>query len=525
MQFRVTVLFVFLICLLADPSPVLAQDLHIFIDAQTNKTRYEYGGKIVKKPKVKKGGNVFIHVENFNNYLYTLDVRADKQDIVVSTNGLTPFTNAFTGGGMAAIDGGADFFPMNSGINEGFQLFDDMDLEGMGFGEGSANMAKVAELKQQFDDLAVDMVKTENQLKAIAGEIEGYKEAQVLKHLALTETEKLKYNTELKPEQIKKLSTEFLQKALEADQPDDLDLSGVVLRSDGRKNLQDKLNTLDSRHRVYKTQVSDLSNIAGQLQQYRMEDNRVESFFRTVQDINTNAKNVESQVLEQRDEILELIKTAQEEDLSLHTALRYEFEAMSANTFSQTFQTDAKNDEINFNVKLRLKDSLTYSTVNNNVQMAAVTVPVFGGVKVNASIGLSFGQFFDRPQDFFIRDSVIFSEDQDSFYPILTSFLHFYPQSAGVVSVGGSVGIGLPMSSIEGLQSASFFFGPSLIIGRGERIVISAGVMGGRVQRLAQGYEVGDQFFTDADVVPVHYPYELGGFLGLSFNLMGTNPE
>jgi hypothetical protein len=45
--------------------------------------------------------------------------------------------------------------------------------------------------------------------------------------------------------------------------------------------------------------------------------------------------------------------------------------------------------------------------------------------------------------------------------------------------------------------------------------------MGGKVEQLDQGYEVGDSFSSDADILPVHYPYELGMFIGLSFNLAG----
>jgi len=140
---------------------------------------------------------------------------------------------------------------------------------------------------------------------------------------------------------------------------------------------------------------------------------------------------------------------------------------------------------------------------------------------VNASIGVAFGQLFSQPQSFFVRDSSIRSEDKDSFFPIVTSFFHFYGQTAGNTAFGGSFGIGLPIVSSGGVQSASFFLGPSLIIGRGERIVVTSGIMGTRVERLAQGYEVGDRFISQANNVPTKTVYELGYFLGLSFNVLG----
>ncbi len=43
--------------------------------------------------------------------------------------------------------------------------------------------------------------------------------------------------------------------------------------------------------------------------------------------------------------------------------------------------------------------------------------------------------------------------------------------------------------------------------------------MGGKVQQLAAGYIEGDHFDGDSNFIPVHSPYELGFFVGLSFNL------
>jgi len=154
------------------------------------------------------------------------------------------------------------------------------------------------------------------------------------------------------------------------------------------------------------------------------------------------------------------------------------------------------------------------------IQLAPIKIPVYGGIKINASVGVNFGQYFNKPQTYFLKDSTIVGEDGDSFLPFITSFVHFYPQGRKSVSVGGSLGIGIPLSGAEsGFQSTTFFLGPSLFFGTGERLVVNFGLMGGKVNRLSRGYEVGDDFVGDESFIPLQSLYELGLFAGFSFNI------
>ena len=522
------------------------QDLHVYYDVESNTTRYEYNGKQIKKPKVKKGGTVFLHVENFNNYLYKLEVKTKEKEYTVATNGIESFSNVLnsaSGGigfgfaknnnnsnsGSIGMGDVVDYYGFSSGIedllaeleNEDFDSNSaDSNSDSFGFAESSASQQEVSQLKAAFSAVAHQMVATEKELKEVADGVVDYKEGQAIKDLALIETEKLKFNPALKPSQIKSLSSEYLQKALEANAPEDISLSSLIVQSDGRKNLTNKLTKLSSNHRRYQNQVKDLKDISSKLQLFNSQGTGTETLFSKIIEVHQNAEKVEANVKKQREELVTLINSASNQDLEKQAALRYEFEAISSNEFKETFGAHADTDELKFDLKLQLKDSVTHTNAQSSLEMAAIQVPVFGGFKINASVGLSFGQFFNRPQDYFVRDSVILSDDLDSFHPIMTSFLHFYPQTPGLMGIGGTIGIGMPLTSNEGQQSLSFFAGPSIIFGNNERIVLTGGIMGGRVQRLAQGYEVGDIFISEADNVPVSFPYELGGFLGISFNLV-----
>ena len=208
-------------------------------------------------------------------------------------------------------------------------------------------------------------------------------------------------------------------------------------------------------------------------------------------------------------------------DIDQLSKLRYELEELKANDFSYTYRTNAQGDEMRFNLSLAPIDTTSKLGLSTN-ELSTVEIPVYGGFKINASIGVSFGSYFNTPEGYFLRDSVIKSEEKDSFFPVLTSFIHFYNQGSGNISLGGTFGLGLSIGGEEGLQSANFLLGPSLILGRGERIVLSGGVMGGKVQRLGQGYQVGDRQISEVDNVPTRSVYQMGYFAGLSFNLISN---
>jgi hypothetical protein len=147
-----------------------------------------------------------------------------------------------------------------------------------------------------------------------------------------------------------------------------------------------------------------------------------------------------------------------------------------------------------------------------------IRVAIYGGLKINTSIGISFISFFDRPQTYFVREGRILGDDLDPFSPVVTTFVHFYPEGKRQTVVGGTFGLGIGIGG-EGSGLQNYMLGPSLIMGRGQRIVFSAGLMAGKVTRLGKGFQVGAPY--DSPELPTKSIYELGGFLGISFNLLG----
>lgn len=500
--------------------PLFSQDLHIHYDAQTEAVKYLFDGEEIQKPKVKKGANVFLHIDNYNNYLYDVEVAVDDK-VIQSTGNAQAVLSMLSPSGMSgmSISGFMDGF--DSGVSDDYANFENTEYDGPGFGAASAEWAQVATLKQKFDAAAVEMVKTEKRLQAIQAGIQEYKDAQEIKHLVVQEVNKIKYNPAFTPEQIKKLSKAYLEKGLEVGSVQEINLDQLLERNNQKKHLSKKLSLLDQAEKDYMTQTKTMAGLSVLLSDISLADVEFNQFKGTVDQVYEKAKVVEDNVKMQKEELQLLLQEAQTGNLNTLTAMHYEYEALANNDFSHTYRTEAVGDLTTLDVTFTRKDSLEFTKAKKEIKVAPIRVPVFGGIKVSTSVGLGFGQYFKRPQSYFVRNGEVIGENEDSFYPIISSFFHFYAQSPGNVNLGGAFGIGVPLNGADGFQSAVFFLGPTLIIGKEQRFAFTGGIMGGKVQRLAQGYEVGQTVGAEVAAVPVHYPYELGLFLGLTFNLGG----
>ncbi len=507
-------------------SSVFSQPLHIYYDAQTENVRYEVDGQEVKEPRVRKDQDIFVHVQNYNNYLYDLDVKANQKTIRITQPGTQ---NGFAQGGidlsglLMNFGGGGLFNMWNSGAGDSYNGLGDTDLlDGPGFAENTAEAQQMTRLFERYETTLKNMTQTEKRLQLIQKNIEDFKDSKAIKELVLKENEKIKNNPNLKPEQIRKLLVENLEKALEKKLEDPLSLEEIIDKSNHSKRLTEFSENLQSNHQDYKNQMNSLIEITDEMNTLGFADADFLELRQDALNVFQNSQLVEESIQNQKEELIHMGKTSQKEDIEQLLALRMEREALLANDFSYTYRTKATGDQMELNLEFKAKDSLGMTNSSRAIQVAPIQVPVFGGLKVNASVGISFGQYFERPQHYFLRDTIILARDMDSFTPYLSTFFHFYTQRVRPVSVGGTFGIGIPIGNATNQQSATFFLGPSIIIGKTQRIVINTGIVGGRVTKLDQGFKEGDVFRSDGDTVPIHHPYELGYFLGLSFNIGGN---
>lgn len=145
---------------------------------------------------------------------------------------------------------------------------------------------------------------------------------------------------------------------------------------------------------------------------------------------------------------------------------------------------------------------------------------VRGDFKINSSIGLAF-PYHDENNMYINRDSVVTSVDGNNYTPNLSAYLNFYPYTGRNVQLGGTFGVGVPISNDN--RNFNFLLGGSMLFGDDSKLVLHGGVVLGQVKRLDNGYQVGDNLGNTSVEVPLKNDYQWGGFVGISFSILNVN--
>ncbi len=504
-----------------------AQDLHIHYNVFRDSVSYVQKGKVTDKPTVRKGSAVLLHIENYNNYLYDVSVEVEKEEIPVASSspsglmsqiggsGAMPLNFLFKGGDQML--GAFKFFPSLTGS----------DLrEGSGFAtsnEEAQRQIQVARLKKLEADFGAakdQVIKLDSELKTIQEQVQQKIAAQRIQTFALEEVNSIRYNARLEPSQIKRMSGEYMDRIFAEKDPNKIDLNQVLKIADEQTELPKTIQEYRKKADKYANNTVACDLLMAEFRQFDFPESNLDEFSSAAASFVETAKSKNLSIQDNAAMLEEKMHDIKMLDPKTLSELRTTYIELNNNSFSKTYRHTADGENLQMKLKLTPIDSLQHQGVKT-LSLTPVSVNVYGGMRVRASVGLNFGQYFNRPQSYFVRDSVLQSGNMDAFVPIMTSFVHFYAPSHHSVSLAGSFGIGFPLGGGENLQSISFFLGPSLLFGKGERIVLNAGIMGGRAERLAQGYKVGDRYLSDSNLAPTTSVYELGYYLGVSFNLSG----
>ncbi|MEZ4941335.1 MAG: hypothetical protein R3D58_10715 [Saprospiraceae bacterium] len=502
-----------------------AQDLHIYYDAFTDSVFYMQDGRVVDQPRARKGSNVMLHVQNYNNYLYNIAIDTKEQEVKVGQ------ANPFNLGGLLAGGTPTDLFfgageepgkftpptigiPMTSGAGATAEELQRKELR-----------EEMSQLQQKFNEAFLEQKQLYTKIERIQNNLQLEVEGQQVQAFVASELQNLRYNPNLEPRQIKKLSQEYMVRIFGEEDPNALDLTKVLEKTDAAGQVKKLQKEYDTNVKLYSETVGIMEVTGVSINNPKFEDPglKLENFGEFKSTANQYTAVAVANLETFRENLKEMnTKLTNVKSLDVQTLanLRTTYLTVMENDFSKTYRQTVTSDNLEMTLKFTPIDSIKIKGVATK-QLAPITLSVYGGLRINASLGVGFGQFFDRALDFYVRDSVIGSSEKDAFNPYLTSFVHFYRQSRGDVSLGGSFGVGIPLGGENGLDNVAFFLGPSLVLGRGQRIVLSAGLLGGKVNKLTGGYQVGDAFARDSSEIPTESRYELGYFVGLSFNLVG----
>lgn len=187
-------------------------------------------------------------------------------------------------------------------------------------------------------------------------------------------------------------------------------------------------------------------------------------------------------------------------DKIIHADFNYEYSLL----------TDRDVTQVTMRFGLNQYDSV------GTIKTRIVNVPTHGGLRINTSAGMSFVSFMGG-QNSYLNDAGQIKEVKgDLFSPAITTMFHCYRQSYRPFTVGGSFGLSVP---IEGQKDFMYMGGLSGIIGKKQRVIINLGALGGKVDRLSDGYKAGDMLVSEYSDVPMKRVFDFGFFAGVTFNI------
>lgn len=184
------------------------------------------------------------------------------------------------------------------------------------------------------------------------------------------------------------------------------------------------------------------------------------------------------------------------------------------------FSYAVKNEEDITDIKLELfprSDTMARDTIVQYFELSRRKQ-----MRIRNSMGITFTYFDANNRNYYIgTDSVIRSGKGDLFNPLLSTFIHFYAGKTGNVKWGGALGFGIPLTGEK--KDINFLLGLTAALGKNEPILLTIGASGAKVDKLTNGYHIGDKTNLTDPAKLTTSGYGIGGFVGVSFNLNNLN--
>ncbi len=208
---------------------------------------------------------------------------------------------------------------------------------------------------------------------------------------------------------------------------------------------------------------------------------------------------------------------------------------ISEENFSVSYETHSITENADYiRYRAEFKPNVLANAIPQGVAPAnlEISFKVRGGWKYDVSSGFVLDIGLKDPSYYFDKTSdpsgktVTLRQNGDggNVTPSLAAFLNGYKRTSSNVKIGGAFGLGLSNNARFRL-----YLGPSIILGRKERIVISSGVSFGAISRLSNGYFV-SQVLNNDSTLPTEVPtvldkFQFGGYFGIGFNLTGKSNQ
>lgn len=176
-----------------------------------------------------------------------------------------------------------------------------------------------------------------------------------------------------------------------------------------------------------------------------------------------------------------------------------------------------ENDMVEFKVKIEPWDKKS-SAKDAKPKEFIYRQAVYGGTRVDLSLGLA-AAYYKNTEDYLIsKDSVITVENVKLLSPSLVGMVTMSYRRTDYISFGGSFGMGVDVADGK-IQLTNFFIGPTMLFGKKQRIFISVGPSVKNVGKLKNEY-IGQKITPTGDLSSyIKNYYKVGMFASITYTL------
>jgi hypothetical protein len=476
-QFKTLITSLFLAFFILSNNNVNAQHLLVQYDNQRDIFRYfevsrTNKTKEVFRPIVPRNGQIRVEVINFNPFIY--NARATNSSRSFTSTGNLHFFHLINPLGLN-MSGGNFLTQITENIDE--------NARGGLFADPRAS-STYQSVVQNYTSL--------------------YEAEQVVNSIdyVLEKINKLKYNAYLPADSIKKNTERLVASLMNSTAPQSIDFlrKGNQIQDavvNGVQRMQQSSEQFLAAYQNYSNTRGRGGNFEG------------EGLNNTVQSWNMNVQKMYENY-DHSDLVQKL------------TLLESEYQEIMNTPFVFNTTELAKGDELTIHLDFYHNPAGTESNQFVDVSQLTpfkqkdITVAVKGDMKLNTSLGLAFPGFTNN-EDFFNRDSLIVRADGSNYTPNIAAYLNFYPYTGKSLTLGGSFGVGVPISTDN--RNFNFLFGSSILLGTENKVAFHFGATLGQVNVLDRGFQVGDNIGSNVVDIPTRTAYNWGWFVGISFSV------
>ena len=153
----------------------------------------------------------------------------------------------------------------------------------------------------------------------------------------------------------------------------------------------------------------------------------------------------------------------------------------------------------------------------------------YGGTRIDFSLGLAASYFpktavyelgVERDANTNEEYTILAKKDDKVLVPSMVGLVTMSFRRTQYMSFGGSAGLGIDVVNGK-VQLSNFFIGPTILLGKYDRLFISGGASFRNVGQLKSGYFEGQRLTAGSDDISnfITDKYKVGGFLALTYNL------